>query len=551
MGRKVAFLLAVATGLLVAAPHWYGAWKTPPGTLFLWSGFPWDSNQYFAFMRIGYRGEWLLTNLLTSEAHPPVLLMPFYVGLGQLAGVYRDVLTWREGATPEVWRVIPIVYHNARVVLTVALVLVLYWLACRITTRRAQRLWMVVLALFGSGTVWIERISTESSVLSSCILFPNFSAALICYLLVCGGLLAAVRADANRAGRLARTARVKMVLTIAAGAFGLAWIHPFDIPTLGVLAGVLCVWQWRVSGRLPRHGLTACATLCLAAGLPILHQLAVAWRFDDFADILRGNTMPWPSAWRPLVLLEMLLALGIGGCAFLARRRQRPQDRFLLAWVVVGLAMLWVPLPFQRRTIEGLPIALAFALPALIEGGIVRRLLKRGKRSTDARRRIRLLRHIAYAAVLLLLLPRTIAVLYDKSIGVFGRPNDHYYMPLGEAEAMAWLERNSPGDAVVWASAWRGNRVPFLSGRRVVFGHGVMTVDSAKKKQLTNDLFSFRLSPGELRNAIADHGVDYLLWTENDRALDPEGRRLDAYGAETLGPAVFDNGSARIFRVPQ
>jgi hypothetical protein len=260
--------------------------------------------------------------------------------------------------------------------------------------------------------------------------------------------------------------------------------------------------------------------------------------------------MRWRPWWGGLALLEAYLVVALLGAAFLYARRRRPQSLFVLTWVAAGVAMIHVPFQFQRRMIEGLPIALAFAAPAMVEGLLVRPALRLGgRKAAFPRRRIRLVRHIAYCVVLLILMPKTLWILYDRSVLTFGHPKDYYYAPVAEAKALEWLSRNSDWREVVWASYWRGNRVPFLSGNRVFFGHGVMTVRAQEKRQWTNDLFAFRLSVNEFRRIVREYGVDYVFWTVRDRAQDPRERDFALYDPDTLGAPVYDDGFAKIFKI--
>jgi hypothetical protein len=151
--------------------------------------------------------------------------------------------------------------------------------------------------------------------------------------------------------------------------------------------------------------------------------------------------------------------------------------------------------------------------------------------------------------VFALLLPKTLWVLYDRGVGVFGRPNDQYYVRMAEVEALDWLSRHSDWRQPVWAVYRRDNRVPFLSGNRAFLAHGVMTVHAGMKKQWTEDLFAFRLPVQEFRRIVRRFGIEYIYWTEGDRVLDPLRRDFAEYDPETLGAPIYDDGYAKIFRV--
>ena len=193
--KGLLLLLALLACASSAFPHYYGYFKTPPGYQFLWSGYPWDANQYYSWMYVGYRGDWLFTNLLTSESHPPVILMPFFVLLGHLAKVWGSVLALLKGSSPSSAQAIPATFHLARTLLAFFLVYMIDRTArsCRLTG--FQRIWIAAFAIF-TGGAWPRSTNlAETHVWFSIAQFPNFSASLIAYLGVCTAFARSLEAD--------------------------------------------------------------------------------------------------------------------------------------------------------------------------------------------------------------------------------------------------------------------------------------------------------------------------------------------------------------------
>ena len=229
-----------------------------------------------------------------------------------------------------------------------------------------------------------------------------------------------------------------------------------------------------------------------------------------------------------------------------------------MVWVVVGVAMLDLPVRFQRRMIEGLPIGLAFATAAAVEGIIFRPLARwraqnaraHGPRSVarGRKKRLRLLRHGAYVAVFTLLLPKTLFVLYDNSVGLFGRKLDLFYTPAPEVAALEWLSRNSDWRDVVWAEDIRGNSIPYLSGNRVFSGLPTETIDHDRKLFRSLDLFSMRMPLEAFRRIAREYNVTYIYVGSREVRLNKSGRDFGEYDPQTLGQPVYDSGAVRIYK---
>ncbi|MFP4581228.1 MAG: hypothetical protein ACLFQ6_10900, partial [Candidatus Sumerlaeia bacterium] len=505
---KLVFVLAAFTTVLSALPMWLGVAKSPPYTRFLYSSYPWDSNQYFAFMRIGYEGEWRFTNLLTSEEHPRIVLMPFYVALGHVAGWRADLAGRGEIDAPLAYRFIPETYHNARMVLSFAFVWALYALLRQLTRNRSLRVWMMLFVILAGGWNLASGIMTEAHVLSSLIQFPHFTFSLILIALSLAAFLAVFRKEWTGRSISARWLSVWYGAAALCG-FGLAWVHPFDLPPLVLLGGALCLWSWIAKKRMPLRLGGLVFIFFLFAAVPSLYQWRVSRSHPVFEAIHASNNMPWSHWWMPLWQLEVLLLLGLGGAWFCWKKRQRPEYVFLLLWIGIGTAILWTPVSFQRRLVEGLPIALA--LGAAVLARCVFLLLRNNKHIS-----LKNGRFIAYGLILLILLPKTVVVLTHRATENFAKADEYYFLPELEAEALYWLDRNSTRDDVVWAPRWRGNRVPFLSGNRTYYGHGIMTVDSRRKKKETADFFSRNMSPEKYKALTGANNIRYVLVSRLD-----------------------------------
>jgi len=546
---RPALLLALGVALASSAPLYYGRLGQNEQAVFLWGGaYPPDTNQYFAFLRTGYRGDWLTTNLFTSSGHAPVALFPIHVALGHAARLYADLLASASGRAPSAVETIPVVYHAARFALVIALMLAIHRLARQWTARPAIALWIVALAAFAGG--WSRDPNAETSVFRSCARNANFVWSLICHVIVCGAYLDAIgRKTGPRWRRGAAVAACGLIL---------GWEHPFDVPPVAAAGAAALVWRWMAERRFPLRLCALTVAFLGGAAPPILYMAWLSRAVDVFRIVSSQNVLSWCYSLEWVAMLDASLVVAVVGMGFLWKRRRRQANVFLILWIVTGLVVTSLPLRFNRRMIEGLPILLAFALAAAVEGALVRPLaaravrrwrLLRGGAVFGVRASIRRRRHLAYAVTLVALLPKTLFLCYDEAIGIYRPLKDYFYLYRVELEALEWLEAHSDWREVVWADVYRGNTIPFISGHRVYCGHSVLTDHFETRREQTRRLFARELPVAEFRKIVRDSGIRYVYYGVRERSYDPLRRDFVSYDPQTLGTPVFRNDAVHIFRM--
>jgi hypothetical protein len=248
-------IVAIVVVAVSCLPYLVGYLFTPPGRVF--GGFVLDvvdSNAYLAKMQQGAQGHWKAVLLHTPEDHPALRLYVFYLALGHLAA----------------WLGLPLilVYHAARVVCGLILLIGLYmFLGLFLKSRRVR--WVAyLLAAIGSGIGWLIILVAgnpalggvspldfwlmEAYVFFTLFLFPQSALAMA---LLMGGLGGMVRYFERGGGWR------PWLFALGCGLF-LALINPYVLLVAGaVLAGYwLAVWIARAVG--PANGLL-CPTVLL------------------------------------------------------------------------------------------------------------------------------------------------------------------------------------------------------------------------------------------------------------------------------------------------
>jgi hypothetical protein len=283
----------------------------------------------------------------------------------------------------------------------------------------------------------------------------------------------------------------------AAGAL-VSWTHPWQgIVLLGVVAAALA-WN---RGR----GLQASlAGPVLATVAPLVYFWALArsdsaWRTGAERG---GSAHEW--RWLALALLPLALAAIPGYLARRPLRRLGLQDRMLLLWPLVALAIYAAAnRSFYYHFVSGLSLPLAVLA---VRGW---NLLVRRHGGVAARA-------AAVAAVLVCTVPGQLHVLDSFRGDVHGGGQPHY-LDGGEAAALRYLDHSTRSGPVL-ARLYLGEAVPAFAGRRTYLGHGSWTPAFSTRVTETEALFGGRMPPARARELVRRSGAAFALSDCNERA---------------------------------
>ncbi len=524
-------LVAAVTALVLAlsfAPSLYGLFHAPPGKTFLWTNelSARDQYTYLAWMEQSARGRLLTENPFTTEPHRRILFRPFLAAGGFLSRVPGVSLI---GA----WELMKLLSG------AVLLFLIYRWIALFVR-RPGERLAPFLVAAFSSGLGWLlagpsvnstDLWVPESITFLSIHQSPHFAASVALMLIV---LITYHNALVRRSALAALPGGI--------AAFFLAWIHPFDIVTLGVL---LSTWTAMIVLLEPAHRgapIRAIALIALFA-LPVVarlrHLLTAEPVFRLWTESIHGESPPPVAYLCGFGLILPLAALGVRRLVTLPHRGNRACVRPLtiaampLIWIAVTTILVYAPFPFQRRLIQGVHIPLA-----LLAGLGVNTLLDRFP-LTAHRGGAR----IAALLVLVALLFPSNGAQIGRDFSAFAAGRAPEYLDTRYIDAFQWLRRETdPADAVL-SSIQTGHFIPALAGNRVFLGHGELTVDSHNKMAAANRFFRGAMSPDEAEAFVRRTGVTYLFISPAEKMGD-----ADWIGSWDRANRVYTNGLISIYR---
>ena len=496
----------VALAVITAVPYVYGYLVQPHGPVFM--GFFYlgdDANTYLAKMRQGWEGAWAWQNRYTTEASPSAYLFMFWILLGHIAAVTNLPLI--------------VVFHLARVAAAVALMVAAWLCITHFIQDRGARLFAFFFLAFGLGMGYViqalghpivfgNRTDTldwrmpELTAFYSVLALPHFAWSGVFAALGIPLTLKAIERGDLRLGALA----------------GLAWLGQASIhPQMPILMGGAAFAATLVRRPPTRMGWLAGA---VAFAIPAPYILYSYLAFVGNPEVQRWtfhskNSLP-PEGFSFLFAIAPQLLLALVGLPGAIRRRSR-EDLFLVAWLVLLAAILYLPNPagdLRRRFLDALYIPLVILGARGMFEVIVPRI-----RTARAKRLVPF-SYVAFAAVgsaFLVLAPMLVAT---EPQYVMSRP---YY------DGLTWLGDQPQGRVLSMPGV--GLYVPAYSPDTVYVGHYDETFDYYTKTQTALEVLTGKQ---DITSFDAQNHIRYVIWTADLSTPPPAELGAPAYDTPTF-----------------
>jgi hypothetical protein len=524
MTRRAVVFLAVVALLWANLPYLVGyAASTPQqhfGGFFLYEQ---DGYSYLAKLRQGARGAWTFHLPYTSEDAYQTggVAYLFYLLTGRLAvfGLELDFI-----------------YHAARLLSSLLLLIVLWRFIARFVVDARWRLWSWGLILFSGGWgllasylidqryVAYELIAPDAFVFSILYGPPHVILGFALLLIWIGYTLDSLTADRAQLPRRLLVANVLGGLTaLTREAYGPAFA--------GIFAAYLITLVIR-QRRLPWRAAIVIALSSLAAGAYGVYLLVAFRTIPGYVVWSQQNPFESPGAidfmlgFAPLLLLTVF--------SFVSRRyrptlAQSPHFTFLAAWLIAGPIMAYLPIAISRRLIAG------WQIPLCTFGTLI---LTRWLESPKP------LRRIAATLAIVSVLPTTFLLIVGGTLQVSAQ-QPPLFITADQQAALNWLSTHTTGRDVVLSDWHFGNLVPTVAEARVFIGHPIETADFNDKARAVQHFFSATTSSAE-RNVFLQQWHITLVVDDStsNRGATPDGDQLSFQL-----PSAFQHGDVAIYRV--
>ncbi len=522
--RRYFWAILVLHLLLVSLPYLWALTTTPNG--FVYGGLlynPDDQNVHLAWARQAAEGHFFFRDLFTTESL-----------ISGERPLFTNLLCWLIGTLstlttiPTVW-----LYHAFRIVFAALTLLLFFALTTRLTADRRVRLISTALVAFAGGVGflsallpgfnWMDRPDNAS--------FPmmpeafTFASSLVFTLNIASmALLLAVYLFSLHAWE---TGSRKAIVGAGISTLLLANFHTYDVfPLLAAL------FPWAIiAGRssTQRGHWAFLPVVTMGAAIPVLYQLFVFRGSEEFRVKALTNT-PAPPIWDVAISYGPLLLLAIGG-AILAWREVKM--RLPVFWMLATLILIYAPVSFARKMIEGLHLPLCF----LAAVGLVWLI---GKLQPSAQRLI------AVVVVLVLSLSSFQFVTWcldnarDNNASRANVLMPPLYLTQGDAAAMQFL-KEQPRGKVVLCLPFIGNYVPRESGQTVMIGHWAETLHFTDKLGQVLSFYGGKMEAAQAKEWLRANRIGYVVIGSYENQL---GARLPLELQE-----IFEANGTRVYTV--
>jgi arabinosyltransferase C len=501
---------SVAVMAATCIPYLLVWWYTPLQGVFPWTLFNSDDHGvYFAWMRQALDGHLLFRNLFTTEPQRGIYLHPYFLLLGQLARI------------PGID--IPLAYQIGRLVFGVTTLLLVYRLGALFTEDRFTRgciFWTTALSAGFGWLLWHDRViqrgpvdiwQAEAVTFASLYTTGLFAVSLT---LMLGFVICLLLAE-TRGLRWA----------VFAGLCGLVLgnIHSYDMIHLAAIWSGYLGLRWVVTRRFPASEFR----LALLAGAIAAPSVLYMYWFYKTEPVFQARANV-PTLTPPLSqyllgygLLLPLAAVGAWRVWPLRSAEDRAPDlRCLLpvVWGVLGLAIAYLPVPFQRKLVMG------YHLPLGLLSGVAIAWLA-GRVTAAPRLRVA----AAGLVVAVLSLSNVRYPIRDVQLALTANVTSTGAHPAywddADIHAFTWLHDHTPPSAVLFTLPTNGVFAPAYSGRTVYAGHWGETPGFDQKFREALHFYSGEWSSEERREFLRSRGITHVLQFALARAI-PNSRPL-------------------------
>jgi hypothetical protein len=470
-------LVSLGVCLVSSLPYIAGWFAQTPDHRYAWVAVQsQDTLSYFAKMLQGRQGQWVFHLTYTAQPDTGIPVYLYYLFLGHLSGWLN--LT------------IPLVFHLARVLQGLVLLLVAYAFIRVLTTDARERGFIFLLVCLSSGVMSIPESDTFYTLMDN----PHFILSQTLLLLIVAAYL--LPAPSKKGARWTEIG----LMALATGA--LAELQPHMLVTAVGVGGVYTGLRWVQDRKVPIHLLVRLVASLLSgaavAGVTYLllnaDPITQAWQ--------QQNQTPSPPVLVYMIGFALLLVPAVSG-AIWAIRTKSPVGSLLIIWCLVTFISIYAPTSLQRRLISGVHLPLAF----LAGLGICRVWVTRWKIAWRWAWGYQVCTWIVSA---LLVVSFTMDVVHQEP---------GLYLTAAEDQALNWMREQAPPGSVILSSPAFGQFIPAFTPQRVVIGHWAETVNEAEIRPRVAHFYSDASTPADRCFDLKQWGVNYVILGPRERDL--------------------------------
>jgi hypothetical protein len=265
-------------------------------------------------------------------------------------------------------------------------------------------------------------------------------------------------------------------------------------------------------GKPGKAGYGLIARMLAAFGVALIPGVGYLLYLNRTNEVLRewlritDTRSPAPQEY--LFGFGMLAVLAAVGFVLLWKCRS-DYGRLLLVWAVVQAALLYAPINFQRRLVEGLQLPLAIAASIAVFW-IAKKFLKGG---------VAPYRKFYLAGVIIFCAITNVGFIVGQvaARGNASAVDSRRYVSVDLVAAFEWLRQVDP-EAVLFSHYLTGNIAPSMTGSRVFLGHYGQTINADEKGAQVTAFYTGAIDDSFARELFSENGVRYVIYGPFERA---------------------------------
>lgn len=471
-----------------------------------------ESSAYISRIQQGMRGDVLVQFMHTPEAHSGFILQPIYPLLGQVSRFAADNLS-------------PIlVFHVARVSVTVFMYMTLYQLAATIWTRVRTRRVFFVLVSVGSGLGWVSLVTAQLTGirnvpidLAYVHLSPFYSGLVSIHVplaIACMALLGAIIISEFRPGvTTLPTVRNSGVIAFALGIV-LVLMDAEAYVTIAIALIITILAHWYFAKKITNRELLW-MLWTLVPALPFLIYNILIIRSNPFVqEWIRQRAEYHVDPIQLILALGVMLWIGIPSIIRAVRYFESDSDRFMIIWLLVSCFGVFVPIDIRVYFLVGVMIPIAYFATRSIEDVWIKYIARR-------------YRTLVFSFLAVFLMISNLVVLLTPLIPLMSsNPSNSAGMILSQeyGVALGWLNPRTNSSDVVLASPEVSSWIPVWLGSHSVAGHPYETMTSREKVADVTEFYNYDSDDCDSAYRRIDgfeqaYTVRYLIYGPMERKL--------------------------------
>ncbi len=525
-------LLIVVMVLITTIPYIYAYLHAPAGYFYngIHSLTPGDSAVYFSYINQVKAGAWLLKDNFTSELQSAGLLNLLWLKVGLLARLFNLSA--------------PLAFQLMRIFLIPIFLVIIYIFISYFFKEEKKRKLSLIFICFASGVgayfagiidklypfnadahvyfwptdLWVP----ESNIFLILYQTPHFIASLT--LMVAFFFLMLLAWENNN-----------YLYSLAAGLLGLVWFnfHPFYFPYMVIILFFYALYLF-VKSRKFKVFYHYFLAIILSSPFVFYHYYEIK---TDFAIGARAsqNVLVSPPLIFVLLGFGFLLFFSLLAIIFLGQKKslfKNDKYVFLSLWLIVGLILVYSPIFFQIRFLQGLQIPMVLLSVIFI----VDFLFQFPK--------FTFLKNNIFLQITLFILLFCFSTLFNLSrdLTYFERQKSQFYLPNEFKTATAWLDSNNSQHKITLSYEYTGQLIPAFVNRQVYLAHHIETLFYQEKKSKVNDFLADQYTQGQAIDFLKQNNIGYIFFTN----LEKTAAQYQPQSKDYLNK-VFDQGEIQIY----